>query len=689
MLISNTFQHIKGIGAKKEIELWRAGVLTWDDLEKRQNLQLSLFGNAAVDSIFLSSKQAIDEENADFFSQHLASQEFYRIALSFPYKTLFLDIETTGLSKYYDTITLVGWCMGQDYGVYIQGDSDAPLRQALEKASIIVTFNGSFFDIPFLRQKMPELKIPQCHVDLRFLSKRVGLSGGQKAIETILGIKRQKSVANVIGETAPLLWYKYCWGDQQALKQLISYNHADIEGMKIIFDEAVKRLLKKNQVPPAINRAVTQFSKKKSKIKWTNGSPADDGIKLRPYKGNTGPLIYLSDLEIISQGSDFRVVGIDLTGSEKRASGWCLLDNEKAETRCLSTDDEIINETIKCKPKLVSIDSPLTIPFGRKSVHDDDPGRDTYGIMRQCERMLKKRGVNVYPSLIPSMQKLTARGIRFASHFRSLGIPVIESYPGAAQDIMGIPRKRASLEYLSRGLELFGVKGNFINTPVNHDELDAITSAVVGLFFWGGKYEALGTEEEDYLIIPDLQIDAKPWKTRKVIGLSGHISAGKTTAARYIESLGFTYGSYSDVLKKMLSDQGVESTRTTLQEIGAKVNKEPGQHWLCKQLKKILPINGDIVIDGLRHPEDHAFMVEAFGPAYVHVYIDASEENRMERYMNCGCTKNEFLTATEHSVEANVSNISLLAQQIVHNDNVIQVFAAEILKLVNNIRQNK
>jgi len=688
-MILNTFQHIRGISAKKEFELWRSGVLTWDDLEKKQNLQLSLFGDLASDSIFLSSKQAIDEENTDFFRQHLSPREFYRIALAFPYKTLFLDIETTGLSKYYNTITIVGWSVGKDYGVYIQGDSDESFRQALEKAEIIVTFNGSLFDIPFLRRKMSALKIPQCHVDLRFLSKRVELSGGQKVIETMLGVKRQKGVANVIGETAPLLWYKYCWGDRKALKQLILYNHADIEGMKIIFDEAVKRLLEKNQVPPTINRSIHQFSKDKSKIKWADGSPSHDGIKLRPYQGKTGPLIFLSDLEIISQDRDFRVVGIDLTGSEKRASGWCLLENEKAETLCLSTDDEIINETLKCRPKLVSIDSPLTIPFGRKSVHDDDPGRNIYGIMRQCERILKKRGVNVYPSLIPSMQKLTARGIRLANHFRSLGVPVIESYPGAAQDIMGIPRKGASLEYLSRGLELFGIRGNFINKPVNHDELDAITSAVVGLFFWSGKYEALGTEEEDYLIIPDLQIDAKQWKTKKVIGLSGPIAAGKTMAGKFIETLGFAYGCFSEVLKNMLNDQGVVPSRTTLQEIGDRVNKDPGQRWLCKKLMEMMPVSGDIVIDGLRHPEDHAFMVETFGPAFTHVHIDTHEKIRIQRYKNSGWTKHEFIEAIGHSVEANVSKLSLLAHQIIHNDNDIKSFEAEILKSVPSIGQNR
>ncbi len=48
------------------------------------------------------------------------------------------------------------------------------------------------------------------------------------------------------------------------------------------------------------------------------------------------------------------------------------------------------------------------------------------------------------------------------------------------------------------------LKESFLNNSVSHDELDAITSAVVGLFFWTGKFEALGNEEEEYLIIPKI-----------------------------------------------------------------------------------------------------------------------------------------------------------------------------------------
>jgi len=507
MLLS-TFQHIKGISATKELELWRSGVKSWDDLEALKNKQYHLFHDDE-NSIFYQSRKALKDGDTYFFAEKLARPEHYRILLTFPEDTLFLDIETTGLSIYYDTITLIGWMLNGDYGVYIKGDNIKSFNTALSKAKSLVTFNGSLFDIPFIRKEFPDLTLPECHVDLRFLAKRVGLSGGQKSIEDKLGIERPKSLSNVAGEAAALLWYQYRWGKVSALKKLISYNYADVNNMRIILDKVIDRLVEKNKLPLS-PKSMYRFAKKKSKISFSSTESRNNGIRIRPYKGHAGPSIRLRDLKILTHtfsGNQFKVVGIDLTGSEARPTGWCLLDNDYAITKLLGSDNEIINETLNAKPNIVSIDSPLSLPSGRISVSDDDPGRNKYGIMRHCERVLKRRGINVYPSLIPSMQKLTARGIRLANHLRGLGIPVIESYPGAAQDIMGIPRKRASLSLLAKGLELFGIKGDFIKKHVSHDELDAITSAVVGLFFWSGKYEALGNEEEDYLIIPDLKTD--------------------------------------------------------------------------------------------------------------------------------------------------------------------------------------
>ncbi|KKL74066.1 hypothetical protein LCGC14_2068580, partial [marine sediment metagenome] len=51
---------------------------------------------------------------------------------------------------------------------------------------------------------------------------------------------------------------------------------------------------------------------------------------------------------------------------------------------------------------------------------------------------------------------------------------VIESYPGAAQDILNIPRKNKGVDLLSEALTKYGIVGHL---NVSHDELDAVTAA--------------------------------------------------------------------------------------------------------------------------------------------------------------------------------------------------------------------
>src|SRR5207302_5217199 len=67
---------------------------------------------------------------------------------------------------------------------------------------------------------------------------------------------------------------------------------------------------------------------------------------------------------------------------------------------------------------------------------------------------------------------------------------------------LGIPRKKASLQELKWGLSRAGITGNFLTAKVTHDEVDAITSALVGLFYFANDCIALGTKSEDYLIVP-------------------------------------------------------------------------------------------------------------------------------------------------------------------------------------------
>ena len=690
-MLNSTFQHLKGIGKKKEYQLWESGVFSWQDFENQQQVQLSIFGHEKdTDSILNESKQSLQEGNVDFFSDRLQPQEYYRIAFTFPKDTIFLDIETTGLSKYYDDITLLGLSLDNQYHVYIQGQDIKPIQDIISKAKAIITFNGSLFDLPFIREKFPKLQLPLVHIDLRFLAKRVNLSGGQKKIEKQIGIKRESCLSNLQGETAPLLWHKYCRGDLNSLKTLISYNHADIEGMKQIFDEVIHRLMEKQKIPEQI-RPKYRFSDYPSQLKWSsdNHNGAHLGIKTFPYQGKYNSLITFADLSAIKNLSNFKVVGLDITGSEKRASGWCLLTGNYAETQTLKTDAEIIEATLNADPNLIAIDSPLSLPKGRITVDDEDPGRKTYGITRECERILKRRGINVYPSLIKSMQGLTSRGIRLAQYFRSKGIPVIESYPGAAQDIMRIPRKQAGLEFLTEGLSDFGIKGEFLNNSVSHDELDAITSAVVGLFFWTGKFEGLGNEEEEYLIIPEINTDVSPWKKKKVIGLSGSIASGKTTLGRQLKESGFEYTRFSLVLADILRDRGIEPSRDALQKIGIEINQNPGQRWLCKQVIQRSRFNKNLVIDGLRFLEDRAFLVERFGSSFLHIHLDIPERIRLERYISRGGTRDEFFAAESRSTEANMKQLASFAHIVISDDRDLTSRIPEILETVNCKKQEK
>ena len=64
-----------------------------------------------------------------------------------------------------------------------------------------------------------------------------------------MGWQRLGGLADLRGDAAPLLWHKYRRGDVEALKLLLAYNYADIQGMKHIFDVAVDRLRDATQLP--------------------------------------------------------------------------------------------------------------------------------------------------------------------------------------------------------------------------------------------------------------------------------------------------------------------------------------------------------------------------------------------------------------------------------------------------------
>lgn len=170
-----------------------------------------------------------------------------------------------------------------------------------------------------------------------------------------------------------------------------------------------------------------------------------------------------------------------------------------AKTKVLYKDREILEEVKKVKPRVVAIDAPLALPKGRPSLAKK---YSKLGHLRECDKELLKLGIKFFPITLGPMRKLTRRGIKLRKKLEEEGFEVIETFPGAAQDILKIPRKQKGLEKLRRGLIKLGVKGDVKKKGITGDELDAITCALVAKMYVEGNYLALGDEKEILMILP-------------------------------------------------------------------------------------------------------------------------------------------------------------------------------------------
>ncbi|MFZ9857446.1 MAG: ribonuclease H-like domain-containing protein [Roseiflexaceae bacterium] len=138
----------------------------------------------------------------------------------------YLDIETTHDRR----ISVIG-IYRQDRGTIQLVDSairDGALYAALEGITTLVTFNGTGFDLPCIKQALRvNLQQDFSHSDLMYVCRKHGLRGGLKRIEVMTGIARD--TAGITGSDAPRLWHLYEYNnDTRALELLLNYNQEDV-----------------------------------------------------------------------------------------------------------------------------------------------------------------------------------------------------------------------------------------------------------------------------------------------------------------------------------------------------------------------------------------------------------------------------------------------------------------------------
>ncbi|NGM71061.1 ribonuclease H-like domain-containing protein [Natronolimnobius sp. AArcel1] len=238
MRIENSFIPVEGVGDATERRLWKNGITHWDEFDG------SVVGDTLADRI----ERFIDEgrthlERGDVspFAEQLPVASRWRLYENVREQTCFLDIETTGLDATCNDVTTVSLHQAGETKTFVNGRdlTRDRLERELESSSLLVTFNGARFDVPFL-ETCYDVDVTVPHVDLMYACKKVGLEGGLKSIERDLGIDRD--MPDISGRDAVRLWHEYERGDDAALETLIEYNRADTKNMQPLLETVTDRL---------------------------------------------------------------------------------------------------------------------------------------------------------------------------------------------------------------------------------------------------------------------------------------------------------------------------------------------------------------------------------------------------------------------------------------------------------------
>ncbi|RLG53209.1 MAG: DUF429 domain-containing protein [Thermoproteota archaeon] len=178
-----------------------------------------------------------------------------------------------------------------------------------------------------------------------------------------------------------------------------------------------------------------------------------------------------------------KAAGIDLTGSESKATSIAIVSGGKIRLYRATADHEIIEVVSREKPDVIAIDAPLTKP------HE--------GYLRKLERKAAKEGIKLLPPMLRGMRKLTERGVRLRRALEERGFNVIEVHPTSSRKILGIS---GSLEEAWKNALGIAKVSTSPDIKPSRDDLDALLAAITGIYYLKGKYRSIKGEGE--LILP-------------------------------------------------------------------------------------------------------------------------------------------------------------------------------------------
>ncbi len=241
-MLRQSFIFLDRVSKRGEQKIWGQGINDWQEFLSKPKIQgikenVKETHDAKINEV---RKHLLNDDHKSL-AVSIPKSDHWRLYKEYKDECCFLDIETSG---YYGDVTVLGMSNGFDTQTFVRGVSlDKNLvQQELSKYKMLVTFNGSSFDLPVLRRYF-NFDFPQIHVDLRWACKKIDLVGGLKNIERETGIRRAEEVKDVSGEDAVLLWQ--AWKktkDKKYLDLLVKYNEEDILNLKPLAEKVIPKV---------------------------------------------------------------------------------------------------------------------------------------------------------------------------------------------------------------------------------------------------------------------------------------------------------------------------------------------------------------------------------------------------------------------------------------------------------------
>jgi|SRR5690625_895367 len=240
-MLNHSFSHIPSIGAATEEKIWKSGVYSQDDFLRTPPPFLTRTRQQRIHEHILKTRECLRNRDASFFCENLPTKEHWRIFSEYRNEAAYLDIETTGLGSPDDVITTIALYDGEQIRYYVRGTNLNDFPQDIFDYKLLVTFNGKTFDIPFIERYFG-IRLNHAHLDLRYILRGLGYSGGLKSCERQMGIRRADGLEDVDGFFAVLLWQDYIRRlEKRALETLLCYNIEDVLHLECLMIEAYNR----------------------------------------------------------------------------------------------------------------------------------------------------------------------------------------------------------------------------------------------------------------------------------------------------------------------------------------------------------------------------------------------------------------------------------------------------------------